>query len=613
MPVVTDENILKQLNERNNGRTEQSVLPTGHNVVTDDALINKLNNRQTALKDDSWSALGSDVLVGISQGSSYNWIDELLENLGDEGVSKERYELALARNPYSTLGGEFAGGLATDVGVAAGVGATVGSVVPGAGTLAGGATGALAGVAKGLYRGGRLLQKVNALNKTRSLAGRTATFSGIGAAHGALAGAGSADQFGQTRAEGALEGAKYGALFGGAIPLGGSAIRGAGKAFGSGIKIALNSKAAKAAISNNIADDILTLIKNPAASGTSAGANFSDLVENVDKLAEASVKQSYKELNDAGIKVNIGGLRGEFAKVAKRYERLGRPEVASAITRSLGTSDSVSFSDAQLLRQNLRQLQRQGGLDYDDYGVLYTRLSNQIGKGAGEKGVKEYWEDTQKLYHEVKDLTKAKLFKKGVSDEGIREGDITSILNGQNPITGLKNQQRLLDNLAKYDKEGVLAVQDELKSAYVSQLLQNDGRLLLKILQRPDADEALKLATRNDGELVNQLKDLGKFASGRGDQSPSGVGRVLSNQASRLLAGGALTGFNPVAMLGQIALEYGGPTLAKRVMKNPKIKSIIRNAGKAKTESEAARLKTLMLTELASLGIVLTGFGVASQ
>ena len=575
----------------------------------DQAERDRLIGHFETAQDDSWGAWAGDVGVGITQGGTYNWIDEILGLAGaSEQDAKNRYQLALDRNPWSTLGGEFAGGAATDIGVGLGVGATVGSVVPGAGTLAGGAVGTAAGAGKAAVRGARLL------DKARRLSARTATFAGIGAAHGALAGAGAADQYGQTRGEGALSGAKYGAAFGGAIPVGGAALRTVGKGVKLGgakvLKLSANSTPVKASLASTYSDDLMTLIKNPGASGASVGANFTDLVRSVDKLAEQSVKQGYDQLRKAGIQVDVGGLRKEFGMMAKRYDELGRPEVGSAIRKSLGTKDNVSFGDALLLRQNLRSLQRSGGLDYDDYGRLYGRLTSQVGAGAARKGVKEYWEDTQKMYNDTKELTKSQLFKKGMSDDGVREGDITSILNSQNPITGLRNQQRLLDDLAKYDKDGANAIKDEIQSFAVGQLMENDGRLLLKIANRPDADEVFKLVAKGDPGIVSALKDLARVSTGK-DTSPQGVGDDVVRKVTRAgLRGGAISGafgFSPLGLIAAAATEIGGPLVVKQALKSPKIRSFIKAVadGKVKSPTEAQRMKTLMISELAALGIIL--------
>lgn len=605
MDQATKDRLLGVAQVQQNEEVAQQSPSVGTDVSGTDR--QRLIDWASKVDDDSWGAQISDVGVGIAQGGTYNWIDEIAGIFDDDSEldAKQRYELALQRNPYSTLGGEFAGGAATDIGIATAAGASYGNPYTTA-------AGAVVGTGKALYRGSKILDKISALNRAKGLAQRTATFGAIGTTHGAVAGAGSADQFGQTRAEGALEGGLYGGAIGGAIPVGGSIIRGVGKGVNlagrKSLQLAVKTPAVSRAIGKNFSDDALTFAKNPQASASSVAEKFTEFVNVVGDKTERAVRQGYDDLRQAGIAVDVGSLRGSFAKMAKRYKELGRNDVAVGIAKGLGKRDTVDFNDALLLRENIRALQRTGGLDYNDFDELYGSLTRAIGKGAEKKGVKGYWEDTQKVFHETRDFSKASLFKQGMSDDGIKEGNISGILNSQSPLSGWKGINREIDNLSKYDKEGASVLKDELQSYGIVQMLQNDGQILRKILARPDGDKILREITKGDAGLMSALKDFSQYATGRRDPEAATVSS-LSNRTGRLLGLGLA--FDAAGVVMGAALEFGGPVLAKRVMKSSKVRGMLKNLNNARNPSEAARYKKIIASEMLALGVVLPASFVA--
>ena len=192
--MAVSKEIAAQLNAK---QVSENEAPSKEGVSSE--LAAKLQQREKNLADDSFGATAKDSLVGAIQGLGYDWTDDILESLGDSSLS-EAYELALQRSPYATIGSNVAGSIGTDVALYS----AAGSVVPGVGTAGGAVLGGITGAGKAATKARSLLSKLNQMHKQKNLIKRSAGFAGIGGVHGAVAGAGMAEDYGQTRGEVAL-------------------------------------------------------------------------------------------------------------------------------------------------------------------------------------------------------------------------------------------------------------------------------------------------------------------------------------------------------------------------------------------------------------------------
>lgn len=576
-------------------------------TVDDPELAASLRNIQSQVQDDSWGANLKDFGVGIAQGTSYNWIDELLGGYGEDA-----YDIALQRNPGWTLGGEFLGGAATDIGLATAAGSTI---APGVGTVGGAAV----GVGKAGLRFGRLANKFRNIHKNQNLAKRIGTYGGIGATHGAIAGAGSANQYGEGRLEGALEGAKYGAVLGGGIPVLGAGFRGASKAGKYALKKTLGGQPFRNAAGKSVADDIFNLYKNPQVTGVTVGNNFNDLVQKVGKAGAGKVNSATAQLDSQGIKVNIGGIRKQFGGIATKYDKLGRPDVGNAIRRSIGDRQNVNLSDARILQDNVDNLNKSGRLSDNDYNTLTQTIRREIDKGLDkQKGAKDFYHRYLGEAEELKKITQDNLFIRGLKDEGVTEGDISSILNSDNPLAGFNNYNKLFDRISKQtdkqlrgivDPEELLQLQEDFRSLAINKLLSDNGKLLSRIANRTDRKEILEAITGGDKKVMGLLDEIISLRTKESTDTTADVirttlGGITGGSGIGFIAGGpggALAG----AILSQI------PKLMTSVaLKNSKVRSGIRKLLNSKSPTEAERYNQIVRSELLSAGIVLGGFGV---
>ena len=569
------------------------------------------------VNDDNWVNTGIDAIVGFAQGRSYDWLDDILQAVGVDELS-DAYSIGLQRSPYVTLGSNIAGGIVTDVSLYSRLGAAAGPK--------GAAVGAVGGAVKGGLRAKKLISTLNNIHKQKNIAKRAAGYSGIGAAHGVVQGAGSADEWGQTRLEGALEGGAYGAGFGALLPFAGAALRHTARAPKAAGSYILNSGPVKAALSKNLIDDTMNIVKNPGATSSGVSTNITELVRRFHEATEKVIQKDYDTLNKAGITVDVSTLRPTVSKLIQKYQGLGRGDVARKLSNVLGKNDVIGFEDAKYIRSKNLWSQLGQDLQKKDLDELYQGLTRQIERGAADKNLDSLWRRVEKDYKEFTSDTKAGLFAAAMRNDGLRSDAIGSALNSTHVISNFKMYDDLLSKLSSKGEEvAARQIRDDIESFAVTELLKNDGKKLQQLANKVNADEALDVIIK-DKEMRKMVKEYLPYA---GSYQPATTGQRLGQATLRglssvstpqlqgrvvrggLYAGSAIATGAALGPLGTtigFAISVFGPEIIGAMVKSKKVQGYMKKLQKAKGPTEEQRLKQQIRAEVLALGIGVAGY-----
>ncbi len=564
--------------------------------------VERLKGVAAQIKDDSWGARLKDVVVGLGQGFSYDWLDDAFSAMGIENVS-DAYSIAQQRNPYSTLGANVVGGIAVDAGIYAGLG----SVLPGAGTAVGGVAGLTKGV---LSSGSKLSRGYKQIQAMKNLSARTGKLAGIGALHGAAAGAGYAEDAGQTRLQGAKEGALYGGAFGAAIPIGGAALRGGVRLGRAGARSIANTSIFNNALVNNQVDTLLTFQKNPQATSSNVVASVSDVLNRTSEIAQASVDSLYKGIRSRNPVVDVGPAQGAAAKLSQKYQNLGRDDVVQQLKTVFGRQAVSSFDDALYLRKQLFKMR--GQLQPKDFDELYTEITRQIERGTKASGIGSDWLKAENAFKDYRSTFETGYFAKAMKDGGLASDDIDKSLRSGAIQDKFTQYQRVLNQMSAQGlKNEANAIRDDIQSIAI-QKLATDERFLNKMLNNPDTMSAITFDNKPLLKLFQELKTTRDAAtSDRGFFKKTGgfIKDVVGDRNSTrgLATRGALAyASSGTSILTELVFVVGEQAVG-RALQNPRIVDILRRLQKASDPTEAMRLKQRMRSEAVAAGLLFGG------